>query len=337
MIHQQVEFHNVAELREVDSLPGLRLQRVPEKVRLCLNEMAQFQMLSPAGAEIRFVSESPTVRITLSCPEGAADIIPFWGLFQSPERHTVGPEPVTLSFAYPEQLAAVDAAIGDKMAFSPRVWRFTLSGSAVHFHGIEGEGLRPPTPEELPKLRYLAYGTSITHGACASAMHIAYANQTARRLDADLINLGVGGSAFCERELSDYIASRDDWDIASLALSVNMLGFTLEDFAKAVSYMVNTVAGSNTKRPVACITLFTFFPDVCPSMEPHNDDVKIGRFRQALRDAVADCPHPNVHLIEGTDILTDFGGLTPDILHPADHGMIQMGENLARKLKEIIG
>ena len=37
------------------------------------------------------------------------------------------------------------------------------------------------------------------------------------------------------------------------------------------------------------------------------------------------------------DILTDFGGLTPDLLHPADNGMIRMGENLARKLKEIIG
>jgi len=337
MIHENVEFHNIAELREVDGLPGLRLQRVPENVRLSLNEVAQWQMLSPASAEIRFVSESPTVKITLSSPQSAADVVPFWGLFQSPERHRVETEPVTLTFTYPERLGAVDAAIGDTMAFSPRVWRLTVSGGALHFHGIEGDGLRPPKPEELPDLRYLAYGTSITHGAGASAMHLAYASQTARRLGADLINLGVGGSALCEREMSDYIASRDDWDVASLALSVNMLGFTLDDFTEAISYMVNTVAASNTNRPVACITLFTFFPDVCPSMEPDNDDVKIGRFRQALRDVVADCPHPNAHLIEGTDILTDFGGLTPDILHPADNGMIQMGENLAGKLKKIIG
>ena len=59
--------------------------------------------------------------------------------------------------------------------------------------------------------------------------------------------------------------------------------------------------------------------------------------RQALRDAVASCPTPNVHLIEGPDLLTDIGGHTPDIIHPADNGMIQMGENLAKRLKSLLG
>ena len=59
-------------------------------------------------------------------------------------------------------------------------------------------------------------------------------------------------------------------------------------------------------------------------------------YRQKLREAVQACPHPNVHLLEGPDILTDIGGLSADLIHPADNGMIQMGENLARKLQELI-
>ncbi len=44
----------------------------------------------------------------------------------------------------------------------------------------------------------------------------------------------------------------------------------------------------------------------------------------------------NVHLIEGTDILTDIRGLTFDLIHPSDNGMIQMGRNLAEKLKQLL-
>ncbi len=52
MIHSQIEFHNVAELRAVDNVPGLRLQRVPEEVRLALNDKAQQRVLSPACPRI---------------------------------------------------------------------------------------------------------------------------------------------------------------------------------------------------------------------------------------------------------------------------------------------
>jgi hypothetical protein len=40
MIHDNVEFHNVGELH-ADEHTGLRLQRVPESVRVHLNERAQ--------------------------------------------------------------------------------------------------------------------------------------------------------------------------------------------------------------------------------------------------------------------------------------------------------
>ena len=46
---------------------------------------------------------------------------------------------------------------------------------------------------------------------------------------------------------------------------------------------------------------------------------------------------PSCELAEGADILTDLGGFTPDLIHPADNGMINMGENLARKLRRLLG
>jgi hypothetical protein len=35
-------------------------------------------------------------------------------------------------------------------------------------------------------------------------------------------------------------------------------------------------------------------------------------------------------------VLDDVAGLSPDLLHPGDQGMIFMGENLARRLKPLI-
>ncbi|MCZ6635639.1 MAG: hypothetical protein O7G87_19760, partial [bacterium] len=264
MIYENVEFHNVAELREIAGASGKRLQRVPEDVRLCLNERAQERMLSPAGSEIRFVSEGETVKVTVSCPEGSAEVFPFFGPFQASPRVTVGREPKTIEMAYPARLKSLDAAVTDSLVFSPRVWRFMLKGNMLHFHGIEGDGLRPPSAEEVPKLRYLSYGTSITHGSSATAMHLTYVGQVAWRIGADLINLGVGGSAYCEPELADYIAAREDWDVATLALSVNMVGagFSVEEFSERVTYMVHTVAGANTERPVFCITIYPHFREM---------------------------------------------------------------------------
>ena len=56
MIYNNVELHNIEEVRSIQGYDGVRLQRVPEDVRLALNEGAQLRMLQPDSAEIRFVA-----------------------------------------------------------------------------------------------------------------------------------------------------------------------------------------------------------------------------------------------------------------------------------------
>jgi len=337
MIHEAVDFHNVAELRSVPGSDGLRLQRVPERVRVALNERAQMRMLQPDTAEIRLVADGPC-RLTLSS-EGQTRVTVFYGLFDSRQRFVIGRKPHTIDLAIPDRLRQLDEAYWRGMSFSPRVCRVILGGpqrDPVLFHDIEGTNIRPPQPDEVPAIAYLAYGTSITHGFDAEGPHLSYVSQTARHLGVDLINLGVGGAAHCEHELADYIAARDDWQIATLALSVNMQGFPLSTFSERVSYMVNKVAGADVNRMVACITLYPYYRDF--GIEPP-DQVFGGRpdqYRQALREAVAACPYSNVRLIEGREILTDMAGLTADLIHPGDNGMIEMGRNLAEKVKPLL-
>ena len=338
MIYQDVELHNVAEA--YPTRDGVLLQRVPEAVRVQLNPGAQMRVRQPDNAEIRFLCDGGPVRVTLSSL-GATDVALFYGPFDGRQRYTVGLRATAIEIPPPSpRLQALDAHFRGRLHFSPAVHRLILGGrqrEPLILHNVEGRGLRPPPADDLPPLRYLAYGTSITHGFDAEGPHLSYVAQTAWHLRADLINLGLGGSAHCEHALADYVAARDDWHIATLALSVNMQGFPLDQFYERVAYMVNTVAAADLRRPVACITLYPYFRDFGMDDEGASYGGQPDQYRQALRDAVAACPHPNVHLIEGPHILTDIRGLTHDLIHPGDHGMIEMGRNLAARLASLLG
>ena len=148
------------------------------------------------------------------------------------------------------------------------------------------------------------------------------------------MNLGTAGSAFCEPEIADHIADRGDWDVATLALSVNMVaGFSVEEFRERTAYMVNTIAERNPDKPVACLTLFPYFPDLCVDTDGHEN---FEAFRDVLREVVAESDQENVHLIEGPELLPTPGGLTVDLVHPSDDAMIDMGVNLADALAELL-
>ncbi len=335
MIYENVELHNIEDLVSLEGLPGFRMQRVPESVRVNLNPEAQFRMCRPACAEIRFVCDYP-VSIELSCPSGTGSVEVFYGPFQSPEKFVIKDEITVIHISMPNLMNMYDRSKLSGLSFSPDVCRLLMSGDPMFIHGIQGEKCRPPKRDELPRLRYLAYGTSITESGNAAAPHLTYVEQVGIRLGADVINLGTGGSAFCEPELADYIADRKDWDFATLALSVNMLKFPLDFFYERTSYMINTICRSSHRRPVICITLFPYSREFGDTFIGLEDKGTPDDFRDALHQAVQDCPCENVYLLEGSQVLDNIGGLAPDLLHPADQGMIFMGENLARQIKPVI-
>ena len=327
MEYDGIELHGVAETVTVDGRDGVLLQRVPESVMRHLNPGARQEMRRPGGTEIRIVPEG-RVEVTLSAPEDPALVIPFWGPFQQDLQIELGPEPTTVPIEPPEFFDRLDQDVVEGCAFDPLVCRLRTTGGPVHFHGATGDA-RPPRPGEVPETRYLAYGTSITYGVAATGPHLTYPARVAHRLDIDAINLGSSGTAFCEPELADYVAGREDWDVASLGLSVNMIeDFTVEEFEDRASYFVETVAA--TGRPVVAITIFPFHPDVLAGAEP----TRAPAFRETLREIVREAPQ-NVRLLEGPELL-DPAGLTTDLIHPGDHGMAQIAAGLADELAKFV-
>lgn len=329
MQHESVEFHGVGELASVDG--GVRPQRVPESVRDHLNEGARGEMLRPGGIELRFVPEG-AVEVILSCPSGTAEVVPFWGPFQAHDPVIADAEPTTHTFAIPEFLDELAPEAVEEFAFDPTVCRlrFHPDSDPVVVHGVDGEA-RPPVSDERPEATYLAYGTSITYGIAATGPHLTYPAQVARRLGVDAVNLGSSGSAFCEPEIADHIAGLE-WDVASLALSVNMFGeFDVDTFRERAEYVIETVGA--TGRPVVAVTIYPFHPDLLAEPDP-SDPPELAEFRGAVRDAAESAPD-NVRVLDGPEVL-DPAGLSTDIIHPGDNGMIRIGERLAPALAEYL-
>jgi hypothetical protein len=153
---------------------------------------------------------------------------------------------------------------------------------------------------------------------------------TARALGYDFVNMGSSGTAYCEPAMADYLAGLK-WDLAVLELSVNMAGtgFSIEQFKARAGGLIDKLAKTHPQAPVVCISLFPYGTgDLWKNS-------KAAEYRQALADIVKASGHRNVHFVSGPDLLS-FTGLSPDLLHPTDHGMIEISSKLAPRIKAIL-
>jgi len=337
---KKVQFQNCGGLEPTEDGKGVRLYRVPKSVRDHLIEKTTPDGDGKTGAEmmtgarhceIRFVlnegEKKENVKLYFQS-EKPIDATIYWGdIYSSDGKVPSGGKPLTLSGH-----GLLDQQMGNfpKHRYANNVCRVIVDGADVSFLGIEGN-VRPPKPEELPPVM-LTYGTSITSGFKAGRADLQWNSLTARALGYDLVNLGSSGTAFCEKEMADYIASQP-WDLCTLEISVNMVGgFTVEEFRKRATYMIDTLAKSHPNAPIFCISIFPWAAGDLWKLK-HAEDTKA--FRQALKEICESSGHKNVHYVHGPDLLS-FTGLWHDMLHPSAQGMIEISQKLTPKIQEVL-
>lgn len=337
MIYKNIEFHNVIELYRRDEFSGLQLQRTPVKIQKHLSERGRWNSQMLPNSEIRFITDAENIRLFISTLQGDASLLVYNGDILNSEHYLTPGKTHCIHVKPNEKFKTLDRKAFNGSRFSPNVWRFYSSGLFLMFHQLEtfGHSVRPPEIEEKPKMRWLAYGSSITMGTGASRPDLSYVNQTARRLGVDVFNMGQGGACMCEPELADFFAERHDWDFATLEIGVNMLTkYSLEEFSKRATYMFETLVKKHPDKPIIVITPFLNFHHM--SLEETLAKKRQAEYTQFLNKMVLSSKSLNAHVIDGRDILTDFTGLCADLIHPHDIGTISMSENLCNKLKPII-
>jgi len=244
--------------------------------------------------------------------------------------HYVHTDPTEIVTSYPDNMGSLNYLTKKfGLPFDSHLTRVILPYKpAVELVEIQGN-ISPPRKNQTPEKKYLAYGSSITHGFLAIRPTGSYVMRIAQMLGVDMINLGFGGGAYCEKQMADYIAERTDWDFATLEIGINMLaaGFTVEEFRKAVEYFIRKIAESHPDRWVFCIDLFLCRWDFTSS------STKQDKFREIVRNTVGNLNMPKLIYIDGREILGKFSQLTADLVHPSSSGMEEIAINLCKVIR----
>jgi hypothetical protein len=191
--------------------------------------------------------------------------------------------------------------------------------------GAAFEGLAPRGPP------IVFYGTSITHGACASRPGMAHVAILGRRLDRPVANLGFSGNGRMDAAVGDLLA-RVDAACYVIDCLPNMKA------AEVRERCVPFVERLRAARPDAPIVLVEDRLNT-------NSWILPGRARHhaenhaALREAFATLEKKgvtNLHYIPGDDLLGDDAEGTVDASHPNDLGFMRQADAFEPVLRAVL-
>lgn len=326
MIFKNIELHDVAETVMTED-GGYEMLRAPLEVEKHLSERGQIQNRGCTGVELRFVIKSGTARIKIS----GKSAVTFFGGVQSGWQtsvYTFSDTPEWVEIAPPdsrnlELYRRLSRESGYK--YDPSVIRILLNGKAV-IYDVEGD-VAPPDASLLPDRKFLAYGSSITHGSIAYVPCNTWVAQVASALGAAPYNKGYAGSAHLEPEMADWLATQD-FDIATVSMGANVTAYEPEKYRTHVKYYIEKMSSSHPDTPI-------FFIDTTYQYDDWQGGGILARFREILCEEVKKSGFKNAHYVNGTELMGGSWGLTGDLVHPNVMGVNAIVQNLLGKIREV--
>ena len=174
------------------------------------------------------------------------------------------------------------------------------------------------------------YGTSITHGGCASRPGLSFVNIVGRRCDVPVVNLGFSGSGVMEHEMSEHLA-RIDASCYVLDCLWNMRLREKDLPGRAVETNYEPfIRNLRAKRPGVPIVMAEQCDVFCRG--PNDEDVFIRALYEKL---VAEGWKGLVYLSKGEMYAGDGEG-TVDGCHPNDWGMVTMAAAYGKAVKKAL-
>lgn len=334
MIFKNIDFHNVSEITECDD-GSYMMHRFPVSVEERL-EGGQTANQITTGVELRFKIKSGIVKITLknpsdpsSCPkvfQYRGSILDAW---QNYSFSVSGGQEYTREIGMHPEIELLEKVTEDAgYVYSPEVVRLVINQTALRFVDVEGD-IEPPSKDDLPERKYLAYGSSITHGSQCYSSATTFVSRVAEYFKADALNRGLAGNARLEKAVADEIAEmgkRGEWDFCTLCLGINICNIPSEDFRLKVRYMLEKVVSANPEKQIFAISPVFSRDDMVGK-------TNLSSFRTVIEDEVRRIDSKNLHYVNGLSLLSDAGGLSADLVHPSPDGAEKIARNLIAEMK----
>ncbi|WFB37079.1 SGNH/GDSL hydrolase family protein [Kiritimatiellota bacterium B12222] len=282
-----------------------------------------------AGVRIRFHTDSPFVELDVGWVEGEHldalfDLVVDGDLTSSVCR---GEERAPIRF---ENLSGALDQIQE-------IW--LPVGGAIVLRSLKIEEGRSLTPVDDQRLRWVTYGSSISHcNGCASPSRT-WPAVCARTHNLDLTCLGVAGQCHIDSMIAMMIRDLPA-DVITLKLGINVYGrgsLNARSFVPAVVGFVRIVREKHPNTPIGLIT-----PIYSDNRETEANHVAwtLENYREALRSAYEVLrAHGDEHIFmfEGPELLSEReASLLPDNLHPNGEGYELMGTRAAQNVLPLL-
>ncbi|MDD3726181.1 MAG: SGNH/GDSL hydrolase family protein [Candidatus Ratteibacteria bacterium] len=177
----------------------------------------------------------------------------------------------------------------------------------------------------------LFYGSSITQGYNATRASGTWPYITSSLLGIELYNFGLGGAAFYEKEIAEFIASRTDWKYLTVEAGTNTSGGyeTPESYRKTLTIFLNIIKEKHPDAPILCFTS-TYFIDHDEKGIKNNKGYLMEDYREVTREIIRTRMKDDdrIFLAEGLDWIGSSKYLS-DSIHPDDEGMKRIGRGVA--------
>jgi hypothetical protein len=195
-----------------------------------------------------------------------------------------------------------------------------------------GKFIAAPTPRpEDHRKPIVFYGTSITHGACASRAGMTHVAILGRRFERPVINLGFSGNGRLESEVATLLAELDP-----VVFVIDCLpNLTAPEVAERTKPVVEIIRKQHPTTPILLVEDRSY-PDgfLLHDRRERNLTSRV-EFRKAYDELKQS--DKNLYYLEGEHLLGDDNEGTVDASHPTDLGFMRQADAFQKALEPILG
>ncbi len=176
------------------------------------------------------------------------------------------------------------------------------------------------------------YGTSITHGACASRPGMVHTAILGRRLEYPIINLGFSGNGRMEIEVAQLMAELD-----AAAYVIDCLPNLIADqVAERTEPLVRTLRAARPNAPILLVEDRTYADAFLVTGKRQRNASSRSALRTAFQRLEA-AGISGLYYLEGEGLLGDDGEATVDSSHPTDLGFFRQANAFEPHLRNMLG